>query len=108
MALARERLEDMTITAPFAGIIQAKDTSVGEYVRPGDRLLELIQIDPLKLRFEVPEKHAARLAVGQAVTTAVSALPGETFEGNVTTVFPTLDVHSRTQAVVRARELKLF
>jgi membrane fusion protein (multidrug efflux system) len=96
LALARQSLEDMTITAPFAGVIQAKETSVGEYVRPGDRLLEVIQIDPLKLRFEVPEKHAARLAVGQAVTTAVSALPGETFEGDIMTVFPTLDVHSRT------------
>jgi len=96
LAMARQRLEDMTITAPFGGVIRAKRRSVGEYVKSGDPLLELIQIDPLKLRFEVPEKHAARLALGQAVTTAVSALPGESFEGDIMTIFPTLDVHSRT------------
>ncbi len=37
LALARQRLEDMTITAPFAGVIQAKNESVGEYVRPAIR-----------------------------------------------------------------------
>jgi len=99
LALTRQRLEDMTITAPFAGVIKARSISVGEYVRPADPLLELIQIDPLKLRFEVPEKHAARLAAGQKVTTAVSALPGESFQGTVMTIFPTLDIHSRTVRV---------
>jgi len=99
LALARQHLADMTIVAPFDGVVEARSTSVGEYVRPADPLLELIQIHPLKLRFEVPERHAARLAVGQKVTTAVSALPGESFEGTVTTIFPALDVHSRTVRV---------
>jgi membrane fusion protein (multidrug efflux system) len=99
LALARQHLEDMTIAAPFAGVIKARSISVGEYVRPADPLLELIQIDPLKLSFEVPEKHAARLRVGQKVTTAVSALPGASFEGRVRTIFPALDIQSRTVRV---------
>jgi RND family efflux transporter MFP subunit len=53
-------------------------------------------VDPLKLQFEVPEKHAARLELGQQVRTAVSALPGETFKGKIATIFPALAVQSRT------------
>jgi membrane fusion protein (multidrug efflux system) len=96
LALARQRLADMTVVAPFAGVIEEKMISVGEYVRPADPLLVLIQVDPLKLQFEVPEKHAARLEVGQEVRTAVSALPGKIFRGEITTIFPSLAVQSRT------------
>jgi membrane fusion protein (multidrug efflux system) len=96
LALTRERLDDMTVVAPFAGVIQSKQTSPGEYVREGDALMVLIQVDPLKLQFEVPEKHAARLSIGQEVRTEVTALPGEIFRGEIATVFPALAVASRT------------
>ncbi len=96
LALTRERLDDMTVVAPFAGVIQSKRTSPGEYVKGGDPLLVLIQVDPLKLQFEVPEKHAARLSIGQQVRTEVTALPGKIFTGEISTVFPALAVASRT------------
>jgi RND family efflux transporter MFP subunit len=96
LALARRRLEDMTVVAPFSGVIKEKRAAPGEYVKPGDALLVLIQIHPIKLQFDIPEKHAARLTVGQDVRTSVSALPGETFTGKIATIFPALAVESRT------------
>lgn len=110
LALARERLEDMTVVAPFAGVIKEKKTAIGEYVGGGDPLLVLIQDDPLKLQFEVPEKHADRLSVGQEVRTQVTALPGETFKGEISTIFPVLAVASRTirvEALVPNRQFRL-
>jgi membrane fusion protein (multidrug efflux system) len=111
LALARQRLDDMTIVAPFAGVVKEKKCAVGEYVRPADPLTVIIQVDPLKLQFEVPEKHAARLEVGQEVTTSVTALPGVTFKGKISTVFPSLAVQSRTihvEALVPNRDYKLI
>jgi membrane fusion protein (multidrug efflux system) len=96
LALARQRLDDMTVVAPFAGVVKEKKKALGEYARAADALLVLIQVHPLKLQFDVPEKHAARLVVGQDVRTSVSALPGETFEGKIATIFPALAVQSRT------------
>ncbi len=96
LALARQRLEDMTVVAPFAGVVKEKKAAIGEFVGVGNPLLVLIQVDPLKLQFEVPEKHAARLAVGQKVETSVTALPGMTFSGEIATIFPSLAVESRT------------
>lgn len=111
LALARRRLDDMTIVAPFSGVVKEKKCAVGEYIKPGDPLTVLIQVDPLKLQFEVPEKHAARLEVGQEVTTSVTALPGVTFTGVISTVFPSLAVESRTihvEALVPNRDYKLI
>jgi membrane fusion protein (multidrug efflux system) len=111
LALARQRLEDMTVVAPFGGVVKEKIASPGEFVGVGKALLVLIQIDPLKLQFEVPEKHAARLAVGQKVETSVTALPGTTFSGEIATVFPALAVESRTihvEALLPNRDYKLI
>jgi membrane fusion protein (multidrug efflux system) len=100
----------MTITAPFNGVVKEKRCAKGEYIKPGDPLIVLIQIDPLKLQFEVPEKHAARIEVGQEVSTSVTALPGATFSGKISTVFPSLAVASRTihvEALIPNRDYKL-
>lgn len=111
LALAIQRLDDMTVVAPFAGVVKEKIASLGEFIGVGKPLLVLIQIDPLKLQFEVPEKHAARLAVGQEVETSVTALPGMTFSGEISTIFPSLSVASRTihvEALLPNRDYKLI
>jgi len=96
LQLAKRRLADMTITAPFAGVVRDKRVSVGQYIREGDTLFVLMRVDPLKLQFDVPEKYAERLAVGQQVNATVAALPGGTFKGTIQTVFPSVAVQSRT------------
>lgn len=110
LALARQRLADMTVLAPFAGVVKEKKTAPGEYVKAADPLIVLIQIDPLKLQFEVPEKHADRVSVGRQVRTSVTALPGEIFTGKISTIFPALAVQSRTirvEALVPNHEHRL-
>jgi len=96
LALARRRLRDMTVRAPFPGIVRDKRVSVGQYVREGDTLFVLMRVDPLKLQFELPEKYADRLTVGRQVRTSVIALPGQEFSGTIQTVFPSVAVQSRT------------
>jgi membrane fusion protein (multidrug efflux system) len=96
LQLARRRLADMQIVAPFAGVVRDKRVSVGQYVREGDTLFVLMRVDPLKLQFDVPEKYADRLAAGRQVSATVAALPGQTFTGTIRTVFPSVAVQSRT------------
>ena len=99
LALARQQLADLTVFAPFTGVIKEKFVAEGEYVSPGDELLTLMRVDPLKLVFDVPEKHAARVQEGTAVDAQVEALPGETFSGMVRTIFPAVAIESRTVRV---------
>ncbi|MBI1875553.1 MAG: efflux RND transporter periplasmic adaptor subunit [Acidobacteria bacterium] len=96
LTLARRRLRDMVVLAPFAGVVKEKKVTSGEYAREGDALIILMQVEPLKLQFELPEKYSGRLTSGQQVSCSVASLPGQEFAGKIRTVFPAASVQSRT------------
>jgi membrane fusion protein (multidrug efflux system) len=55
ITLAKARLEKMSIAAPFDGVAGLRKVSVGDYLSPGAEVVNLEQIDPLKIDFRVPE-----------------------------------------------------
>jgi membrane fusion protein (multidrug efflux system) len=99
LALARRQLQDLTVVAPYAGVVKERKVAVGTYARPGDGLLVIMRVDPIKLQFELPEKYAARVRVGLDVQATIAALPGRVFTGRVRTVSPALAVQSRAVKV---------
>ncbi len=102
VALARARLEKTRITAPFPGVLGLRRVSVGDYVVPGQELVNLENIDPIKVDFRVPESALRLLREGQTVSVQVDAFPGESFEGEVYAIDPQVDIQGRSVAV-RAR-----
>lgn len=95
LALAEARLAKTSIAAPFSGIVGFRNISVGAYVSPGDRIVELASVDPLKVEFRVSETYLSNLRVGLPVTVTVDALPGETITGKITAIDPIVDVSGR-------------
>lgn len=95
VALARARLEKAKITAPFSGVIGLRSVSVGAYVSPGQHIVELADIDPIKVDFRVPELALPSLRTGQSVHVTVDALPGQTFDGEVYVIDPIVDANGR-------------
>jgi membrane fusion protein (multidrug efflux system) len=95
LAMSRQQLKDLTIVAPYAGIIRERRVSLGTYARGGDALFVLMRVDPLKLQFELPEKYATRLADGSQVAATLAAFPGLVFTGTIRTIFPAIAVQSR-------------
>jgi len=55
LALAARRLENKTIRAPFDGRVVRKRSEVGEWVSPGDTIVEIVSMTELEVRIEVPE-----------------------------------------------------
>jgi len=96
LAMSRQQLKDLTIVAPYAGVIKERRVSLGTYARGGDALFVLMRVDPLKLQFELPEKYAARVAGGTQVVATLAAFPGQTFTGTIRTIFPAIAVQSRS------------
>ncbi|WP_170984170.1 efflux RND transporter periplasmic adaptor subunit [Rhodoligotrophos defluvii] len=88
VAIAEKNLSETRIYAPFAGEVGLRTVSVGAYVSRGDDLVELIQTDPLKVTFQLPERVLRHLGLGQPVDVAVDALPGDRFAGKVTVIAP--------------------
>jgi RND family efflux transporter MFP subunit len=55
LARARRELADKTIRAPFDGRVVRKITEVGEWVTPGDTIVEIVSLSELEARIDVPE-----------------------------------------------------
>jgi membrane fusion protein (multidrug efflux system) len=96
VSLARKKLGDTEIKAPFTGSVQKRMVSLGEYVSPGKQLYELIAIDPIKLRCPMPERFVPMAKTGMKVNLTVDAKPGMTYSGTITRIAPALDEGSRT------------
>ena len=101
VALGRALLEKTNITAPFDGILGLRQLSPGDYVKPGDKVVNIEDIDPVKVDFRIPEVHAAVLKVGQEIMVMLDPLPGKSFRGSVYAIDPLIDPNGRA-VVLRA------
>lgn len=70
--------------------------SLGDYVNNGTRLITLQTVHPQRAAFQVPERYAERLQLGQKVLFRVAALSGRDFVGTVDFVDPVVQLPSRT------------
>ena len=74
---AARDLSRTRLPAPFAGIVNAVEVQVGDYVTPNAAVLELIDISRLDLYVEVRGELAQALAPGQQVNVQVNGHPQE-------------------------------
>ena len=95
LALAEARLQKATLRASHSGIVGLRSVSVGAYVAPGERIVELADIHPIKLDFRVPELALSSVRRGQRVRITLDALPGRHFEGEIYAIDPIVDVTGR-------------
>lgn len=99
LALAQKRLKDIRIVSPINGFVQQRFTNPGEYVGQGSKLLELVDVHPLKLRTPLAERYVRFAKIGLPLRIEVDALPGETFTGRLTRIAAGVDHASRSLLV---------
>jgi membrane fusion protein (multidrug efflux system) len=97
----RAQLTRTEIRAPFSGTIGLRNVSPGGYLSPNTPIATLVNIDPAKLTFSVPEKYLPLVSKGTKVTFTVSSSLDK-FNAVVYAIEPSIDVASRT-ITVRAR-----
>jgi len=102
LQLARARLDKTRIVAPFDGVIGLRAVSVGDFVDAGQTLVNLVDLDLLKVDFRVGEIYLPDVIAGQNIAVRVDAFPAEQFEGSVYAIEPEVDVNGRA-VVIRAR-----
>ena len=71
LALARQQLKDTAVVAPIDGIVQEKRASLGEYLAAGAPVVDIVRMDPLRLRAQVPERESQAIRTGQNVRVTV-------------------------------------
>jgi membrane fusion protein (multidrug efflux system) len=91
-----EQLQDnTTIKAPFSGVVTGVGAEDGELYR-GSYLVQLAQLDPLKIDLDVDDRTVAMLRKGMEVAVVTDALPDTTFRGTVAWISPVADEVSST------------
>lgn len=99
---ARARLEQVksliekrTLRAPFDGLLGFRRISKGTLVEPGDEIVTLDKIQPLKIDFSLPEQYLAKVSKGQVFTAQSIAYTDQVFKGEVSTVHPRIAEETR-------------
>jgi membrane fusion protein (multidrug efflux system) len=99
LALMQKRLKDTRVVSPVDGFVQQRFVNPGEYMAAGAKLLEVVDVHPLKLRTPIPERYARMARIGLPMQVEVDALPGEKFEGKLTRIAAGVDHATRSLLV---------
>jgi RND family efflux transporter MFP subunit len=83
MDIARRQLENTRLKSPIAGTVNACYVDVGTMVQQGKAVANIVDINTLKVRVNVPEREAFQLKPGDLVEITTDVYPGVTFAGKV-------------------------
>src|SRR2546421_7921979 len=86
----------LLLRAPRSGAVTEKMVIEGQAVKAGDNLFQIADARVLWVDVAIFEQDAAAVRVGTPTTITVDALPGRTFRGSVTFIYPQLDEKTRT------------
>ncbi len=107
---ARAKLNDLTIRAPFAGVLGFREASKGAYIDAGDVITSLDDLSIIKVDFHLPERLLTHIHVGQQVSAVNSAYQDKEFIGKITAIDSRIDSSTRTikvRATISNKALKL-
>jgi RND family efflux transporter MFP subunit len=98
LEIARQQLTDSVLYAPITGAVRVRNANNGEYLAAGAPVATLVQMNPLRLKTEVPERDALLIRSGMMVRVSVEGAAG-THQGRVVRLSPAIDEASRTLLV---------
>ena len=96
--LVEAQIRKSKITAPFDGIIGLRKVSQGAFVSVGSEIAKLVQSDPVKIEFSVPELHASKVKVGTEVQFTLSG-SDKVYKATVFATEPVIDPDTRSLSV---------
>lgn len=87
----RATIEKKAVFAPFDGVLGVRKVDLGQYVQPGQAIVNLQDLSVMLADFTVSQKELAALQVGATLAMTTDAWPGRTFEGSIAAVEPKVD-----------------
>lgn len=100
LAVAKARFSKTRVVAPFDGIIGARRVSTGTFLRPGQPVADLANMDAIRVTFSAPERFLSRLSRGATIDVSAPAFPGITLTGKIIAIEPVLDAATRSARIV--------
>ena len=107
---ANAKLNDLTIRAPFSGVLGFREVSKGAYIDAGSIITSLDDLSLIKVDFHLPERLLTHIHVGQQITAFNSAYRDKEFVGKITAIDSRIDSSTRSikvRATISNKALKL-
>lgn len=108
LALQQQNLDDLTLRAPFTGVVISKDSQPGEMISPISAgggftrtgICTIVDMTSLEIEVDVNESYIQRVRVDQFVQAVLEAYPDWKIPAKVIAIIPTAD---RQKATVKVR-----
>lgn len=108
--IARTELQELqvmmkylTLTAPFSGVVTSRSINPGDLVATGNAggkpLFEVIQLNKVRCRIDIPERDAAFVRPGDEVSLTLPSFPDEKFTAKVSRAGQSLNEQTRTMQI---------
>ena len=94
----RNLQRNTTLTSPISGVVTARNYDNGDMYSGAQPVLTVAQIQPVKLVINVSESQFTRITKGTKAEVELDVYPGETFEGTINLIHPTVNATTRTFA----------
>lgn len=99
LSLAKRNLGYTVVVSPMPGYISDRPADLGEYVSPQQKVATVVNLNPLRVRIDVPEQAIPQIHTGESVSVSVAGYPDRSFAGRVARVSPNVTASSRTLTV---------
>ncbi|MCK6502167.1 efflux RND transporter periplasmic adaptor subunit [Myxococcota bacterium] len=99
--VAKDRLADTRLRAPFAGVVVARNVDPGETLGGMAQLppIQLADLSRVRVVASVSELRAPEVEIGDPASVRIDSLEGERFEGTVAAVNRSIDPRTRSVAI---------
>jgi len=91
--------ENFTVYADESGIVTNKRVSVGDYVKRGEPLFDLMNLRKVWVLFDAYEEDLPSISIGDRIEFTTSSLPNKTFKTTVTFIDPIINPNTRVAAI---------
>ncbi len=95
LSVAKQRLTDTVVRAPFDGWVRERHIGHGSYVQIGEAVVTLVRTSVVRFRGTMPERYAHQLKMGQEVRLSIVGIE-QPRVAKVTRISPTVDEMSRS------------
>jgi len=92
-------LEKSRIDSPLDGVIKQKFVEKGEYIGPGKKVAEIIDISFVLAEINIPEKEIRFVTPGKEISITLDTLREKEYTGRVKTIGLEADIRSRSFTV---------
>lgn len=105
------KIKQKTITAPFDGKIGIRNIDLGQYVSAGTNMVTLQALDPLYVKFNLPEQYINEIYLQQPVKITVNLGAGKTIIGQLNAINSKVDQTTRNvliQAIIPNKDSQFY